>query len=100
MLDTTQNPTTDDNASRQNGGALAPPLTEVKTPPANYSLTPRELEVLGHVADGKTNQEIADALGISVKTVEAHRARVFKKLGAKNAAQVVRIAIRNGLIKP
>ena len=61
-------------------------------------LSPRELEVLTLVADGRTNQEIADRLVISVKTVQAHRANVMEKLGLHDITQLVRFAIRHDLI--
>lgn len=63
-----------------------------------HILTPREMEVLTHVAEGKTNQEIANQLGISIKTVQAHRANVMEKLGLHDITQLVRFAIRHGLI--
>lgn len=57
------------------------------------SLTQRELEVLRRVADGETNKQIAMVLGISPRTVEVHRAAAMRKLGARNTAQLVRIAL-------
>jgi len=62
-------------------------------------LTPREREVLRLVAEGKTTKEIAAILGISVKTAEAHRIRVMKKLETHNTASTVRYAIRQGLVQ-
>ena len=61
-------------------------------------LTPRELEILTLVAAGHTNQEIADKLIISIKTVQAHRANVMEKLGLHNITHLVRFAIHHGLI--
>jgi DNA-binding NarL/FixJ family response regulator len=61
-------------------------------------LTAREIEVLKLVAGGHTNQEIADQLVISIKTVQAHRANMMDKLGLQDITQVVRFAIRHGLI--
>ncbi|MEL4177691.1 response regulator transcription factor [Roseateles sp. PN1] len=52
------------------------------------SLTEREREVMQLVAAGKLNKVVADELGISVRTVEVHRARVFSKLGVRSAAEV------------
>ncbi|HEX4716386.1 MAG TPA: response regulator transcription factor [Ktedonobacteraceae bacterium] len=63
-------------------------------------LSPRELEVLKLVAEGHTNQEIADQLVLSIKTVQAHRANVMEKLGLANITQLVRFAIRYGLLPP
>ena len=61
-------------------------------------LSPRELEVLKLVAEGHTNQEIADQLVLSIKTVQAHRANVMAKLGLENITQLVRFAVRYGLL--
>jgi len=57
------------------------------------SLTQREREVLELVVAGKKNKQIAEALGISVKTVEAHRARGMEKAGASSVAELVQIAL-------
>lgn len=61
-------------------------------------LTTREREVLQHIAEGKTNKEIATQLGLSVYTVEAHRGRVMEKLNLHSTGELVRFALRNGLI--
>lgn len=60
----------------------------------------REREILQLVAEGKTTKEIAALLGISVKTAEAHRGRIMKKLDIHDTAGLVRDAIRKGLITP
>src|SRR5579883_1575627 len=62
------------------------------------TLTPREIEVLKLVAEGHTNQEIADRLVLSIKTVQAHRANVMEKLGLRDITHLVRFAIRHKLI--
>ena len=62
------------------------------------NLTPREIEVLKLVAEGHTSQEIADQLVLSIKTVQAHRANIMEKLGLRDITQLVRFAIRYGLI--
>ena len=67
---------------------------------AMNGLTPREGEVLSHLADGKTNDEIADILGISVHTVARHRENLMGKLGLHSRSELVKYAIRKGLIKP
>ena len=59
-------------------------------------LTPREHEVMEMVTDGKANKEIATALGVSAKTVEAHRARVMDKMRASSLAELVRMALIAG----
>ncbi len=61
-------------------------------------LTSREREVLTMVAEGKTNKEIAGVLNLSVYTVESHRGSVMEKLNLHNSGDMVRFAIRNGLI--
>lgn len=67
---------------------------------AAVQITAREKEVLELMAHGHSNQSIGERLSISVKTVEAHRARLFKKLGASNVADAVLLAIRTGLVMP
>ena len=61
-------------------------------------LTNREQEVLALVASGKSNQEVADELFISIKTVDTHKNHILDKLGLKNTAELVRYAIKNKLI--
>jgi len=61
-------------------------------------LTGREREVLQLIASGLTNKKIADKLSVSVKTVETHRTRILQKLGAHSAADLVRYAIKTGLL--
>lgn len=61
-------------------------------------LSPREREVLRRIAEGKTNKEIAQALGLSVYTVEAHRGRIMEKLNLHSIAELVRFALRKGLV--
>jgi FixJ family two-component response regulator len=61
--------------------------------PGRDSLTPREREVLAQIAAGASNKEAGRHLGISPRTIEVHRARIMEKLGAKNAADLVRIVM-------
>jgi len=60
-------------------------------------LTPRERELMGFLAKGQTSKEIAAALGVSVKTVDNHRAHLLSKLSASNVAELAAIAVRAGL---
>src|SRR5205807_3528816 len=64
----------------------------------NGGLTPREMEILQLIVDGKSNKEIADQLGLSVNTVAVHRANIMDALGIHKAAELVVYAIRNGLV--
>jgi DNA-binding NarL/FixJ family response regulator len=73
--------------------AGAPPI-------ASAGLTSREREVLLLVADGQSNKEVAASLGIGVKTAEAHRANLMRKLGVRSVSELVRYAIRNKLLSP
>jgi DNA-binding NarL/FixJ family response regulator len=61
-------------------------------------LTTREREVLQRIAEGQTNKEIAGSLNLSVYTVEAHRGRIMEKLNLHSTGELVRFALRNGLI--
>ena len=62
------------------------------------ALTPRELEILKLIVDGKSNKEIADDLDLSVNTVSVHRANIMDALGIHKTAELVVYAIRNGLV--
>ena len=68
-----------------------------KVVPDNFAgsdlLTPRERDVLVQIAAGASNKEAGRALGISPRTIEVHRARIMEKLGARNAADLVRIVL-------
>ena len=68
--------------------------------PEQDSLTARELQVVKLIAEAHTNRQIADVLNLSEKTVESHRTNVFAKLGIRDRVELVRYAIRRGLIEP
>jgi DNA-binding NarL/FixJ family response regulator len=70
-----------------------------QTPDPFDQLTAREREVLQLLAEGKVAKEIASALDISVYTVDAHRGRIMKKLALKSSTELVRYAMRKGLIQ-
>jgi len=65
---------------------------------AEFGLTPRELEILGQIAAGHSNKEIADRLFVSENTVKTHSSRLFDKLGAKRRTQAVQIGKAAGII--
>ncbi|WP_432541626.1 response regulator [Kineococcus sp. SYSU DK002] len=83
---------------------LAPPvaarLMARLRAPAQESLTPRELEVLGAVSRGSTNAEIGRELFIGEATVKTHLLRAFAKLGVDDRTHAVTVAIRRGLLPP
>jgi DNA-binding NarL/FixJ family response regulator len=67
---------------------------------APVALTTREREVIQLIAEGQSNKEAASTLGISVKTIEAHRANVMRKLHLRSVSDLVRYAIRNKIVQP
>jgi len=84
------------------GDAVQDYLWQAKRPESKSGydlLTSREREVLQLIAEGYSNQRIASELFISVKTVEAHKAHIMSKLHAQNRTDLIRYAIRKGLIE-
>lgn len=76
-------------------GSLVESASQVPSP---YLLTSRELQVMRSLANGFTNKETAQALSMSVRTAESHRASIFHKLGVSSLGQLVRIAVRDSQI--
>lgn len=66
--------------------------------PVSVGLTRREREVLQLLAEGRNNREVAERLERSVKTIETHRARLMRKVGAGSLAELVRYAVREGIV--
>jgi DNA-binding NarL/FixJ family response regulator len=97
-------------AVMKGGSYFSPPVAreiveQVRSPKRGSSepfttLSGREREVLRLIADGLSAKEIASDLGISSKTVEAHRTSLMRKLGARKATELVRYALRHGLVEP
>ncbi len=77
-------------ACRKSGSGTVHGLADF---PGRHLLTDREREVLGQLAAGASNKEAGRRLGISTRTVEVHRARIMSKLGARNAADLMRIIL-------
>jgi DNA-binding NarL/FixJ family response regulator len=75
-----------DHAARRDSGARS-------------RLTMRELEVVQLLAEAKTSKEVARKLGVSAKTIEAHRANVMRKLNLHSVAELVRFAVRNNIVQ-
>jgi DNA-binding CsgD family transcriptional regulator len=63
-------------------------------------LTARERQIIQLLAEGKSNKEAAVVLGISVKTIEAHRANLMRKLHIRSLSALVRYAVRNSIVQP
>ena len=81
------------------GGYLRVASAERPGDDAGTTLTPREREVLQLVAEGRSTKDVAERLGLSVKTVETHRTNLMRKLDLHSLADLVRYAIRNGVIE-
>jgi two-component system response regulator NreC len=64
------------------------------------ALSAREVEILQLLGEGKSNKDVAAILGISSRTVENHRAQIMQRLGLKSFSELIRYAIRNGIIEP
>lgn len=77
-------------------------LKETTTPEqaSKDAVTPREREIVQLLAEGLSNKEAASRLGISVKTIEAHRANIMRKLRLRSLSDLVRYAIRNKIVQP
>ncbi|MDR2885160.1 MAG: response regulator transcription factor [Rikenellaceae bacterium] len=73
--------------------------TAPPAPGPDDTLSERELEVLGLICRGMSNNEIADQLFISKRTVDKHRANILEKTGTKNTAHLVMYAVKNGLVE-
>jgi two-component system response regulator NreC len=92
-------------AVAQGGGFLSPEVSNTvledyqKVEDPFDQLTAREREVLQMLAEGKVAKEIAQALDISVYTVDAHRGRIMKKLSLHSSTEIVRFAMRRGLVQ-
>ena len=75
-------------------------LAILEDTPEDNALTPRERQTLNMIARGKSNKEMAQALGISPKTVDKHRTSLMQKLGVNSMAQLLARALKDGLIDP
>ncbi|MCX7348438.1 MAG: response regulator [Alphaproteobacteria bacterium] len=63
-------------------------------------LTPRESEIVDAIVAGRTTKQISEVLGVSQRTIDAHRASIFQKLGISSAAELVRLAVLASLARP
>jgi DNA-binding NarL/FixJ family response regulator len=81
----------DDYVRRGDGGLIDP---------APINVTGREREIIQLIAEGRSNKESAATLNLSVKTIEAHRANIMRKLQLRSTSDLVRYAIRNKIVQP
>jgi RNA polymerase sigma factor (sigma-70 family) len=79
---------------KQDRAAAAKRAEKASLTQSQEKLTQREREVLELIVDGKLNKQIADDLGISIKTVEVHRSRVMEKMGASSVAELVQLVLK------
>ena len=102
-----------DEAVSQHRRFLAPKVSELvlkgylktesqaqKASPPHSRLTAREVEIVRLLAEGKSNKEVASVLGITVRTVETHRANIMHKLDLHSIGNLVRYAIRSKIVQP
>ncbi len=85
---------------RESSGGGSSPAVSAVTAAADRGLTARQIEILQHLRAGLTANEISASLGISPKTVEHHKRRVFARLGARSQAQAVAMGLRTGILLP
>jgi len=78
--------------------ALIRNQAQVNPPPHSHNLTARQLEILRLIVRGKSTREIANGLGLSIKTVEAHRSQIMKRLQIFDVAGLVLFAVREQII--
>lgn len=88
----------EDNARDGSSGLAVVPGASMTVKRRPEDLTPREQEILQLVWEGLTNRTIAEQLHISIKTAEAHRANMMKKLRVSNIAQLLKTALEEGLL--
>ena len=75
-------------------------LDQASGAPHGISLTPREIEVVTLLAEGKSNKESAASLGVSTRTVESHRNHIMRKMEFVSFSDLVRFAVRENLVAP
>lgn len=80
--------------------AVSVQQSQTAKPKVSINLSEREKEILEFICKGFSNSEISKKLGLSQRTIDGHRARLFEKTGAKNAPNLVMFAIKNGFVKP
>lgn len=86
------------DALRRGAAFFSPGLPQAPADSASAGLSPREREIVALLAEGLSSREIGRALHVSPRTVDTHRTRILRKLGLHKTPQLVRFAIRTGLV--
>jgi two-component system, NarL family, response regulator DegU len=84
--------------AQQSRTALAEVSLRTPSLPEDGGLTPRQRDILGHIAQGRSNKQIAFALGIRERTVKFHVAALFERLGTQSRTEALVVALRSGVI--
>ena len=85
--------------AQQSRAALVDVSLSTPSLPEDGGLTPRQRDILGHIAQGRSNKQIAFALGIRERTVKFHVAALFERLGTQSRTEALVVALRNGVIR-
>ena len=85
--------------AQQSRAALVDASLPAPSLPDDGGLTPRQRDILGHIAQGRSNKQIAFALGIRERTVKFHVAALFERLGTQSRTEALVVALRAGVIR-
>jgi DNA-binding NarL/FixJ family response regulator len=85
--------------AQQSRTALVDVSLRAPSLPQDGGLTPRQRDILGHIAQGRSNKQIAFALGIRERTVKFHVAALFERLGTQSRTESLVVALRSGVIR-
>jgi DNA-binding NarL/FixJ family response regulator len=85
--------------AQQSRAALIDVSLPTPSLPGDGGLTPRQRDILGHIAQGRSNKQIAFALGIRERTVKFHVAALFERLGTQSRTEALVVALRTGVIR-
>ena len=88
-----------DMQAAQQGIAVAESSLSARALANEDGLTPRQRDILGHIAKGRSNKQIAFALGIRERTVKFHVAALFERLGTQSRTEALVVALRSGVIR-
>ena len=75
------------------------PIKKLFSTKNEQALTPREIEIIQYLCDGKSAKEVADKLSLSFRTIETHRNNILRKLGFNNTAEMIKFAVKQGIVE-